>query len=209
MFQPSEQVYRVEEYLWEEQRSPIKREYLKGQIYQMAGGSPEHSQIALNLAAGLKRELRGKGCRAFNSDLKVGMALLAHFKGKPKKATEEDFITYPDASLVCGSLEFYKGDPYTLANPLVLFEVLSPSTRNYDRSVKLEHYQNLASLLYYVMIESEEIGVTYFKRVGPQSWLQLPPLYQLEVELSLELPSGLVQLTVAELYDEVSFEEED
>jgi Uma2 family endonuclease len=209
MFQPSGQFYTVEEYLWEEQRSQIKREYLKGQIYNMAGGTPEHSQIALNLAAGLKRELRGKGCRAFNSDLKVGMALLTHFVGKRKKADQEDFIAYPDGSIVCGPLNFYKGDPYTLANPIVLFEVLSPSTRNYDRSVKLEHYQNLPSLIYYVMIESEEVGVVYFKQVGPQSWLQLPPLHQLEDTLSLELPAGVIQFTLAELYDEVSFEEEE
>ncbi len=215
MLQPNRPFYSVEEYLWEEQRSEIKREFFKGQIYNMAGGSPEHSQIALNLAAGLKRELRGKGCRAFNSDLKVGTSLVPHPGARLRKTkaarSEEgksgDFITYPDASVVCGALEFYKNDTFTLANPIILFEVLSPSTRNYDRSVKLEHYQRIPSLLYYVTVDSEQVELVCYKRFETQSWLQLPPLYQLEQELLLELPTGIIKLSLAELYDEVEFED--
>ncbi len=212
MAQANRHFYTVEEYLWEEQRSEVKREYLRGQIYNMAGGSPEHSQIGLNLAAGLKRELRGKGCRAFNSDLKVGMSLIARSNPKRKKAKEaagEDFITYPDATVICGPTEFYKGDPYTLSNPVVLFEVLSPSTRNYDRSVKLEHYQTIPGLLYCIMIDSEQVEVVHYKRFGLQSWLQLPPLLELEEALELELPSGTIKLTLEELYDEVDFGDEE
>src|SRR3954453_2266200 len=104
MAQRHQQFSTIQEYLWEEQHSEVKREYLNGQVYNMAGGSPEHSQIAFNLAAGLKRELQGKGCRAFNSDLKVGMTSPPNSIGKRKRIKghgEDSFITYPDTSVVC------------------------------------------------------------------------------------------------------------
>lgn len=86
--------------------------------------------------------------------------------------------------------------------------MLSPSTRNYDRSVKLENYQAIPGLLYYAMIDSEQVLVTYYQRSGLNRW-QSALLDQLEQSLSLELPSGTITLTVAELYDEVVFEDED
>lgn len=212
MAHPDFQFFTVEEYLWEEEHSQVKREYYKGQVYNMAGGSPEHSQIALNLAAGIKRELRGKGCRAFTSDMKVGMTLAPNSLPKRKRNRdqgEDIFITYPDTTVVCGELEFFRNDRNTLANPVILFEVLSPSTRNYDRSVKLENYQAIPSLLYYVMIDSEQIRVVFYRRVEGGNWLQSAPFIGLEETITLELPSVPVNLTVAELYDEVVFEIEE
>lgn len=212
MAQPHQQFYTVQEYLWEEQHSEEKHEYLKGHVYNMAGGSPEHSQIAFNLAAGLKRELRSKGCRAFNSDLKVGMVSPPFSTGKRRRSKgpgEDSFITYPDTSVVCGELEFFEGDRNTLANPIVLFEVVSPSTRNYDRSVKLENYQTISSLLYYVMIDSEQVKVIYYQRSDLESWLQPAPLLSRDESLSLVLPAGTITLTVAELYEEIVFEDEE
>lgn len=212
MAQPDFQFYTVQEYLWQEESSPVKREYLKGQVYNMAGGSPEHSQIALNLAAGIKRELRGKGCRAFNSDMKVGMTLAPTSNPKRRRNKdqgEDTFITYPDTSVVCGEMEFFRDDRHTLANPVVIFEVLSPSTRNYDRSVKLENYQTITSLLYYVMIDSEQVHVVYYQRAEAGGWLQSDPLTEPEENIALKLPTTTVNLTVAELYDEIVFEDEE
>jgi Uma2 family endonuclease len=212
MAQPDFQLFSVQEYLWEEEHSQVKREYLKGQVYNMSGGSPEHSQIALNLAAGLKRELRGTGCRAFTSDLKVGMALTPDSLPKRKRNKfqgEDSFITYPDTSVVCGELEFFRDNRHTLANPIVLFEVLSPSTRNYDRSVKLENYQTIPSLLYYVMIDSEQVRVVYYQRIEAGNWLQSAPLSDPRENFTLKLPTATINLTVAELYDEVIFEDEE
>src|SRR5262245_18890150 len=129
----SRQYLTVEEYLWEEQRDEIKHDYYNGHVYNMAGGSPKHSRIAVNLTAELRTALRGRGCQIFNSDLKIAAPGNPRTKGK-KRHQEDELVTYPDASVVCSQLELYKDDPQTLANPTALFEVLSPSTRNYDCS---------------------------------------------------------------------------
>ncbi|HEX2916581.1 MAG TPA: Uma2 family endonuclease [Chloroflexia bacterium] len=197
--------YTVEEYLWEEQRSEIKRDYYKGQVYAMAGGSADYSRIAINLTTELTVALRGRDCEAFNSDLKVGIASAPSLnrKGRAKKPESEDFITYPDASVVCGSLEYYKGDHYTIANPSLLFEVLSPSTRNYDRSFKLEQYQKIPSLQAYVMIDSEQVRVECYTRLGSGQWLQ-QTLLNLDDVLTLEALG--ISLPLKMLYERVVFE---
>ncbi len=96
-----------------------------------------------------------------------------------------------------------------IANPVVLFEVLSLSTRNYDRSVKLENYQTIPSLLYYVMIDSEQLRVIFYQRVEGGGWLQSAPLTEANENITLKLPTTAINLTVAELYDEVIFEDEE
>ncbi len=117
MLQPDQQFYRVEEYLWEEQRSPVKREYYRGQVYAMSEGSLNHSLIVVNLTSELRTLLRGSGCRAFNSDLKVAVPGKPRTKGHKRLAGEE-FLTYPDAGIICSQAEYYKGDNYTIANPV-------------------------------------------------------------------------------------------
>src|SRR6478672_4546128 len=109
MAQFSRQFLTVEEYLWEEQRAETKHDYYNGQVYGMAGGSPEHSHIGVNLTSELRMRLRGRGCQIFNSDLKVAVPGNLRPKGK-KRQQDDEFITYPDASVVCGQLEFYKDD---------------------------------------------------------------------------------------------------
>ena len=206
MLQPDRQYYTVEEYLWEEQRSSFKREYHKGQIYAMAGGSLEHSLIAVNLVAELRSQLRGRGCQVFNSDMKVAAPGNPRPKGR-KRQEGEEFITYPDAGVICGKAEYYKDDQYTIANPVALFEVLSPSTRVYDRNTKAEEYKKISGLLYYVMIDSEQVRVECRHRVEEATWVELPPLENLSDTLRLSL-NGEIELSLAALYEGISFEEE-
>ncbi len=206
MAQPSHQYLTVEEYLWQEQRAEVKHDYHNGQVYNMAGGSPEHSQIAVNLTGELRALLRGSGCQVFNSDLKVAVEGNRRTKGN-KRQPDDEFVTYPDASVVCGQLEFYKADRQTLANPKVLFEVLSPSTRNYDRSVKLEQYRKLPSLMAYVMIDSEKVWVEQYHRTAQNSWQVDGPLENIDASLRIEILN--VDLPLTALYEEVSFQDEE
>lgn len=205
MAQSSRKLYSVEEYLRDEQQSATKHDYLNGQVYNMAGGSPVHSRIAVNLTSALDAALDGGDCQVFNSDLKVGVKISA-FSQPRKIQVAEDFVTYPDASIVCGPLEFYKDDRYTLANPTVLFEVLSPSTRNYDRSVKLDHYRNISSLLAYIMIDSERIWVEQYHRTGPASWQVEAPLLNLTDSLQIEALD--ITIPLSRIYNRVDFSEE-
>jgi Uma2 family endonuclease len=206
MAQSNYQYLTVEEYLWQEQRAEVKHDYQHGQAYNMAGGSPEHSQIAVNLTGELRTRLRGQGCQVFNSDLKIGVGGNLRVKGQ-KRLPNDEFITYPDASVVCGQFKFYKDDHGTLANPTVLFEVLSPSTRNYDRSIKLEYYRKLPDLLAYIMIDSERIWVEQYHRATPNSWQVDTPLEELKATLRIEALNIEIPLTV--LYEGIQFEELD
>lgn len=207
MFQPDQQYYTVEEYLWEEQRSSIKREYFKGQIYAMAGGSLNHSLIAVNLISELRTQLRGSGCQVFNSDLKVAVPGSARPKGRKRREGEE-FITYPDAGIICGVPEYYKDDEYTIANPVALFEVLSPSTRVYDRNTKAEEYKKIPGLLYYIMLDSEQTRVECRKRGDNDSWVEMAPLESLSDNLQISVSREII-IPLASLYEGVIFEDDE
>ncbi|MEP6865491.1 MAG: Uma2 family endonuclease [Deltaproteobacteria bacterium] len=135
MVQPIHHRFEWEDYLRLEADSGQKHEFLAGQVWAMAGGSPEHARMSANVMAQLLAQLAGKPCAVFTSDLRIGV-----------RAT--GLVTYPDVSVVCGALE---RDPIdrtgnTIANPKVLIEVLSPSTAEYDRGEKLVHYQQIESL---------------------------------------------------------------
>ena len=206
MLQPSKPFYQVEEYLWREQRADIKNEYFDGQIYAMAGGSPEHSQIQANIILELGTLLRGKDCRVLTSDLKIGVEDKTGLKGRSGRKKSKDFITYPDASVICGQLEFYRKDRFTVVNPLILFEVLSPSTRNYDTNFKLEHYQRIPSLKAYIMLDSERVWVRSCLRIGDENrWILEEPLEDLADVLRLEALE--LEIPLRQLYERVEFAE--
>lgn len=198
--------YTVEEYLWQEQRAKQKNEYYDGVIYGMAGGSAEHSQIQSNIILELGTVLRDRDCRVLTSDFKVGIDDAPDAKGQNRGKKGKDFITYPDVSVTCGPLEHFREDRFTLANPLVLFEVLSPSTRNYDLSFKFEQYQKIASLKAYILIDSEKVWVRSCLRQAEQNrWIVEDPLEGLNDVLRLE-PLN-VEIPVRLLYERVELEE--
>ena len=109
--------------------------------------------------------------------------------------------------MVCGQLEVYKDDRQTIANPTVLFEVLSPSTRNYDRNTKLDQYRKLPSLQSYVMISSEEIWIEQYFRTGLDNWQVDAPLENLSE--NLEIKALGIMIAVASLYEGIEFGDEE
>jgi Uma2 family endonuclease len=143
--------YALKDYLSFEASSNVKHEYLAGQIYAMAGGTPEHAALAAAFLGQLYAQLRGGRCRAYDADLRIRV-----------RAT--DLLTYPDVTIVCGPLERDDEDPVSAVNPTLLVEVLSDSTERYDRGVKFDHYQRLPSLKQYVLVSHRERSVEVWTR---------------------------------------------
>lgn len=148
--------FKPDEYLAFEEASETKHEYFDGKIYDMAGGTPEHALVQANLIAVIHQSLRNSPCRVFSSDLRVSVESI-------------DLYTYPDVSIVCGSLEYDSRSKTTVTNPSVLIEVLSPTTRVYDRGDKFKFYKQIPSLQEYVIVESERAHVEVLQRAG-QRW---------------------------------------
>lgn len=135
----------------------MRHEFLDGVIYAMAGGSPAHAALAARVIRQLGPQLEGKGCEIFTSDLRVRVAATG-------------LATYPDVTVVCGQLERDPEDPATVLNPIVLVEVLSDSTAEYDRGEKLDHYRRVTSLREVVLVAHSAPMVEVWLRAENGSW---------------------------------------
>lgn len=145
-------------YLAAEQVSTTKHEYLRGQVYAMAGGTPEHAALMAAAIVELGSALRGRPCRLYTSELRVRI-----------EAT--DLSTYPDVSVVCGALETSAIDRNAMTNPILLVEVLSDSTEAYDRGEKFAHYRRLPSLREYLLLSQHEPRIESFRRNEQGIWM--------------------------------------
>ena len=150
--------YSLEEYLRLEERSNVRHEFFDGEIFAMAGGTLEHSGIAANLIVLLGSRLAGRPCRVFTSDARVRVAATG-------------LVTYPDVSVVCGSVEHDEGDANTLVNPVFLAEVTSPNTEDYDRGAKLENYKRIASLKEVLIVSHAAPQAEVWRRVVDDTWV--------------------------------------
>lgn len=158
MGHPARQHIAFDEYVRMEEMSPIRHEWLDGAVWAMAGGTPGHAAISVNVSTTLSNQLRGKPCRVFGSDLRVRV-----------RAT--GLGTYPDVSVICGKVQLDSHDARksTALNPKVLVEVLSASTERYDRGEKLEHYKKISSLEEIVMVSTSGRQVEVWRR-GKAGW---------------------------------------
>lgn len=143
--------YPYEDYLRIEESSQVRHEYLSGEVYAMAGGSPEHGALALRVARILGDGLRG--CTPLSSDVRIHVSA-------------SGLTTYPDVSFTCGPAERTLIDRLAITNPSVIVEVTSPSTEAYDRGEKLNHYKRIPSLQAVVFISHREPWVTVVERTG-------------------------------------------
>lgn len=171
-----------EEYLALEATADVKHEWLNGIIYAMSGGTPSHARIATNLTAKLHAALAGKRCAAFNSDLRI-------------RVRETGLATYPDVSVVCGSMETDPKDENATTNPTLLVEVLSETTEAYDRGEKFAHYRRIPSLREYVLVGQTEPRVEVFRRNPDDTWT----LYEFTGGL-VRLQSIDVAVPLADIY---------
>jgi Uma2 family endonuclease len=145
------------DYVQLEANSPIKHEYLAGQIYAMAGGTPEHAALAMAVGAKLTLALEGDRCRVYSSDLRI-------------RVSKTGLATYPDVSVVCGPREVDPEDKNSVTNLTLLVEVTSKSTEEYDRGEKFDHYKAIPSLREYVLVSHRESSIEVRRRQDDGAW---------------------------------------
>ncbi len=176
-----------DQYLQMEQQSPIKHEYIDGEIYAMVGASDPHVTIAGNLFALLRSHIRGSRCRVFISDMKVWVEARNRFY-------------YPDILVTCDDRD--RDTSLYKQYPRLIVEVLSDSTEGFDRGDKFADYRQLESLQEYVLIGTHSPRIECFRRSDPGLWILHPyeegGIYQLE---SLQFESSFDLL-----YEDVVFQ---
>jgi Uma2 family endonuclease len=146
------------EYLSVERKSEYKSEYIDGMIVAMTGASREHNLIAVNISREFSRQLKGRRCETYASDMRV-------------KVPSTRLYTYPDVVVVCGEPQFEDGELDTLLNPTVIVEVLSASTEMYDRGKKFGFYRTIESLAEYLLVAQDECRVEQYVRQADGRWL--------------------------------------
>jgi Uma2 family endonuclease len=150
--------YTYQDYVWLEEESTTRHEFLSGEIVAMAGGTPEHAAMSAEVIGQLREHLRDGSCRVFTSDLGV-------------RVMETGLATYPDASVVCGPTVRDPDKKTTVTNPRVLVEVTSDGTEDYDRGEKLEHYRRIPSLQAVVIVSHRLPHVEVWSRTpGSEHW---------------------------------------
>ncbi len=190
MEQQAKHFFTPAEYLAMEETADYKSEYFQGEIFAMAGGSSNHNVIAGNISRDLGNSLEAKPCQVYIFDMRL-------------LVDRNELYTYPDVMVICGNPEFAKSRNDTVTNPILIVEVLSPSTREYDRVKKFALYQALGSLQDYVLVDSERVHVTYLKRVkGSRKWL----VEMLDgIDETLILESVACEIPQRRIYNKVVF----
>lgn len=180
------------QYLQNESGAELRSEYWDGEVVAMAGGSPVHNRIVRNLTRRLGNQLDGSHCEPFTSETRVHIPHCNSY-------------FYPDASVVCGAVQTTDEATETILNPIVIFEVLSPTTEATDRGRKFACYRSLPSLECYVLIEQETPAVDLFLRQTDGTWLLLA---QTGLENFLPLTAIGITLTFSELYQGITWIED-
>ena len=147
--------YTFAEYLAIEEIARVKHEYLGGEIYAMAGGTPEHAALGAALTTMIGEQLRGRPCRVYSSDLRI-------------RVLATGLATYPDVTIVCGPTERDPESKTHVVNPRVVIEVTSDGTEDYDRGEKLAHYKQAPSLATVVLVSHRERRVDVWTREGAE-----------------------------------------
>ena len=176
--------FTPEEYLELERKTERKNEYLNGEISAMGGASPRHVLIVTNVVRELSSQLKGRPCSVFSTDLRV-------------RVSPEGLYTYPDVAVLCGPPQFSDSRRDTLTNPTLIVEVLSKSTKDYDRE-KFEQYRSIESFREYVLIAQDRPHVEHFVRQTDNTWLLSETS---KPDDAVSLPAIGCQLQLAEVYD--------
>ncbi len=179
-----------EEYLAVERESDTKSEYFDGVVYAMTGASLHHIQIVSNVNTELSTQLRTRPCRALPNEMKV-------------RLPDSRKFFYPDVTVVCGKPLFHDERTDIILNPVLVIEVLSPSTEAFDRGAKFHAYQTLDSLKEYLLIAQDKPVVEQFVRQEDGKWTYVATF---GLESSVSLPSIECSLNLSAVYDKVDFD---
>lgn len=176
-----------EEYLALERKALNKSEYLHGEIFPMPGASRKHNLVCVNITIILGSQLRQSSYETYAGDMRV-------------KVSPTGLYTYPDVIVVCDEPQFEDNQVDTLLNPTLIVEVLSPSTEDYDRGGKFEHYRALPSLQEYLLVAQDRCHVVHYTRQKDGTWLLAETT---RIEEQLHLPAIDCNLSIAEVYAKV------
>ena len=184
----------MEEYIEFDKNSIDRYEYFEGEVFAMAGGSPEHTRISGNVFATLREKLRGTPCEAFTSDLRLKVPAALPYR-------------YPDVSVVCGEAQYEEVQGVKLLlNPVLLVEVLSSSTAEYDLGEKFTEYKSIPSFREYLVVsQTRPFVIRYFRH--PNGFWVRHDIEGVESEVLLE--SLNVTLLLSEIYERMNFDRKD
>jgi len=185
--------YTTDEYRQLEETAELRNEYRDGEIVQMTGGTINHSQIIGNIHAFLKSALRGKNARPFMSDLRLWIP--RHRRG-----------TYPDVMVIEGELVCTEGRKDEILNPVLIVEVLSKSTKDFDREDKFRFYRSIPEFREYVLVSQQEFLVQQYIKKESNQWL----FQEYEGEsATFSFTSVGVEMLMSDIYELVIFETEE
>ena len=177
-----------EEYLTWERKQPFKNEYYNGQIIAMSGASRAHNLITMNAANQFYTQLVAQGCEVYPGEMRVRTSpTVSYF--------------YPDVTVVCDEPRFEDDTFDTLLNPVLIVEILSPSTAAFDRGEKFEHYKQLDSLQEYMLISQNRVHVERYLRQDTQ-WILTEFR---KIDEVIHLLSNRCKLSVRDIYTLVKF----
>ncbi|SLM30713.1 conserved hypothetical protein [Desulfamplus magnetovallimortis] len=188
MAQPSSKIISPEEYFYSEETSDVKNEYFHGEIFAMTGASLAHNIIASNTIIELGMALQGSECTVFTSDMKVEIDPAHHY-------------TYPDISVVCGGIKLIPNRNDVITNPVVIIEILSQSTMDYDRGSKFTAYRNIDTLRDYILINQYKYHVEYFSKNDSNAKWHLNEYKQKEDTINIQ--SIDTRLTLKQIYNKI------
>jgi Uma2 family endonuclease len=183
-------IFTPEEYLELEVNSDTRHEYINGEIIPMTGGTPEHNEIASILNAALRIGLKGKPFSIFIADQRLWIP-------------DRNLYTYPDVMVAPRPLQRQQGRTDTITNPVMIAEVLSKSTKNYDRDEKFSAYRTLSTFQEYLLIDQYTPHVEQYSKTDSRKWIFTE--YN-DSESSISLLSIPVEIRLADLYESVEFE---
>ncbi|MCY7346250.1 MAG: Uma2 family endonuclease [Pyrinomonadaceae bacterium] len=182
------EIYTPEKYLEFERSAAERHEFVDGYLIEMAGESLSHSRICVNITREVSNGLLGKKCEALSPNMKV-------------RTSNASLFAYPDLTIVCGEPQFHDRKKDVVVNPKVIFEVLSPSTEKYDRTLKFQRYRlGNESLTDYILIAQDVISVEHYHRDEQNRWI-----FEGCVEMSdvMRLPEIELEITAERIYDRV------
>ncbi|GAB4347928.1 MAG: Uma2 family endonuclease [Cyanophyceae cyanobacterium] len=185
-----QKTYTPEEYLDFEINAETRHEYIHGAIIPMTGGTPEHNEIASILNAALRVALKGKPYSIFVADQRLWIP-------------DRQLYTYPDVMVVPRPLQRQPGRTDTLTNPVAIAEVLSKSTKNYDRDEKFSAYRTIPSFQEYLLIDQYIPHVEHYSKTGDRRWIFTE--YN-DLDSSISLAAIPFEIPLADLYEGVVWE---
>ncbi len=184
--------YTPEEYLELETVAEYKSEYIDGQIIPMAGASTNHNQLSLNLSSELNFAFKRQAYRVYMGDVRLWIP-------------QRQLYTYPDVMVIEGESEYFQNRTDTILNPVVIVEVLSKGTKNYDRESKFDAYRTIPSFQEYVLIDQTRIHVEQFSKTGLKQWTFSEYDASDEAIAFTKVP---FQISLADLYNKVQLNAE-